>query len=130
LNLRGLAASGFRDRRHTGLGDLGKIRSVPQERRCNKCSDAGAATLFLEATVPHDLMLITVELFSARRIETIEMPPNSTGLGLLKALKLAPDAHLVVRRDVPLPLDEPLADGETLTVLSVVSGGLAVLPNY
>ncbi len=75
-------------------------------------------------------MIVTVDLFSARRVETVEVPLNSTGLGLLRALKLAPDAHLVVRGDRPLPLDEPLEDGERLTVLSVVSGGLPALPNY
>lgn len=68
-------------------------------------------------------MIVKVELFSARRVETVELPTNSTGLALLKAMALAPDAHLVVRGDAPLPLDEPLTDGETLTVLSVVSGG-------
>lgn len=75
-------------------------------------------------------MIVTVELFSARRVETLEIPANSTGLGLLKALSLAPDAHLLVRGDTPLPLDGVLLDGETLTILSVVSGGLAALPNY
>ena len=41
------------------------------------------------------------------------------------ALDLAPDAHLLVRGDVPIPIDEPLEDGETIRVIAVVSGGLA-----
>jgi len=31
---------------------------------------------------------------------------------------------VLVRRDVPIPADEPLADGEQIRVVAVVSGGL------
>ncbi len=68
-------------------------------------------------------MRITAELVQARRTEAIELPDRATGFDLLHSLKLAPDAHLVVRGDLPIPLDEPLADEERVRVISVVSGG-------
>jgi sulfur carrier protein ThiS len=46
-------------------------------------------------------------------------------MDLLRSLGLAPDAHLVVRGDTPIPLDEPLADGERLRILTAVSGGVS-----
>ena len=75
-------------------------------------------------------MRVTVDLFSLREERTVELPDRATGLDLFQALSLAPDAHLLVRRDAPLPLDNPLEDGEALTILSVVSGGGGSEPNY
>jgi sulfur carrier protein ThiS len=45
-------------------------------------------------------------------------------MDLLTALDLAPDAHLIVRGDVPIPHDEPLAEGDVISIIGVVSGGL------
>ena len=69
-------------------------------------------------------MRVTAEIHPARREEVVELGPSSTGLDLLRALHLAPDAHVLVRRDMPIPADEPLADGEQIRVVAVVSGGL------
>ncbi len=68
-------------------------------------------------------MRVTVELVQARKEQTVELPSASTGLDLLRRLGLAPDAHLLVRGDSPIALDEPLADAERLRILAVVSGG-------
>jgi sulfur carrier protein ThiS len=68
-------------------------------------------------------MRIQVEILPARESKEVELPPDATGLDLVKALDLAPDAHILVRGDVPIPLDEPLADGEALRLIGVVSGG-------
>jgi sulfur carrier protein ThiS len=54
---------------------------------------------------------------------SLELPPNAKGLDLLSALKLAPDGHILVRGDVPLPEDELLLAGERIRVIAVVSGG-------
>jgi sulfur carrier protein ThiS len=66
---------------------------------------------------------ITAELVQMRRTQHVELPEGSTGFDLLRELALAPDAHLVVRGERPLPLDEALIDEERIRVLSVVSGG-------
>lgn len=55
----------------------------------------------------------------------MELGPSPTGLDLLRALGLAPDAHILVRRDVPIAADEPLVDGERIRVVGIVSGGVA-----
>jgi len=69
-------------------------------------------------------MRVTAEIHPARREEEVDLSPRSTGLDLLRALRLAPDAHVLVRQNVPIPADEPLAEGERIRVVAVVSGGL------
>ncbi len=41
----------------------------------------------------------------------------------LRAMGLLPDGWIAVRRDVPIPSDEPLRDGDEVKLVSVVSGG-------
>ncbi len=69
------------------------------------------------------MLRVTVETMPARRTQLVELPDGSNGFDLLDSLHFAPDAHLLVRDETPLPLDEPLADGETVRVIPVVSGG-------
>ena len=68
-------------------------------------------------------MHVLVELLPRIQNRTVELPSGSTGLDLVKALGLAPDAHILARGDVPFPIDEPVRDGETVRVIQVVSGG-------
>ncbi len=68
-------------------------------------------------------MRVTADLLQARRTEAVELPDLANGFDLLRSLKLAPEAHLLVRGDSPIPLDEPLRDQEKLQIISVVSGG-------
>lgn len=70
-------------------------------------------------------MRIRVVHLPGRREEVVEIPEAATGQDLLRAIRLPPDVHILARAETPIPLDEPLADGETIRVLSVVSGGLA-----
>ena len=68
-------------------------------------------------------MRITVELFPAKQSKVLEIPDRATGLDLARALGLAPDAHILVRGESPIPIDAPLHDRERIRVISVVSGG-------
>ena len=68
-------------------------------------------------------MRITAEVHPGRREETIDLGPTATGLDLLRALRLAPDAHILVRSGIPVPVDAPLTEGERIRVVGVVSGG-------
>lgn len=68
-------------------------------------------------------MQVQVELIQARRTETLDLPSEATALDLLRQLHLAPDAHLVIRGDAPIPIDTRLVDGEELRILSAISGG-------
>lgn len=53
----------------------------------------------------------------------MELPSPARGLDLLIALELAPDAHILVRGDTPIPEDAELLEGERIRVIAVVSGG-------
>ncbi len=68
-------------------------------------------------------MQVTADLVQARKTEVVELMSPAAGADLLKKLGLAPDAHLLLRGDTPIPIDEPLRDGERLRILAVVSGG-------
>ena len=68
-------------------------------------------------------MRVLVELLPQRRSRSVDLPAAASGLDLVKALGLAPDAHILARGDTPIPIDEPLRDGETVRVMRVVSGG-------
>ena len=70
-------------------------------------------------------MRIVAQLVPRREQRSLDIREAATGVDLLRALGLAPDAHLLVRGDVPISIDEPLEDGETIRVIAVVSGGLA-----
>ncbi|MGQ0534958.1 MAG: MoaD/ThiS family protein [Methanobacteriota archaeon] len=56
---------------------------------------------------------------------TVELPDGSTAEGLLEKLGIHPGTVLVVRGRAPIAREETLADGETVTVLYVISGGSA-----
>ena len=68
-------------------------------------------------------MRVIAELFPARETRAVELPEDASGYDLMRQLGLAPDVHLLVRADVPIPIDEKLRDGERVRVISVVSGG-------
>ena len=68
-------------------------------------------------------MQVTAELVQLRKADTVDLPDCATGFHLLRRLDLAPDAHLLVRGETPIPLDEPLREGERVRVVAVVSGG-------
>lgn len=68
-------------------------------------------------------MRVLAERVPRRSEETVELTAGATGLDLLRTLGLAPDAHLLVSEEVPIPLDAPLTDGQRVRVIGVVSGG-------
>lgn len=53
----------------------------------------------------------------------MDLADGSTPEDVLKALSLHPDAHLIVRGNSPIPLDEALKDGDSIRVIKVASGG-------
>ncbi len=69
-------------------------------------------------------MKITVKTFPKRDVDkTIDLPDESTALDLFKALNMRPDNWIVARDDKVIPDDSPLKEGDSISLLSVVSGG-------
>jgi len=69
-------------------------------------------------------MKITVRSMPRSEVDTsLDMPKGSIVLDLLKALNLRPDNWIASRDGKAIPDDSPLADGDSIKLLSVVSGG-------
>ena len=68
-------------------------------------------------------MIVTTILFPEKNEKKIELQENSTALDMLKNLDLNPDVLLVIRNEVPIPVDEKLKDKDVLNIIRVVSGG-------
>jgi sulfur carrier protein ThiS len=68
-------------------------------------------------------MRIIAEILPGRREESVDLNPEATGMDLLRSLRLAPDAHILVRHDAPIAADELLREGDRIRVVGVVSGG-------
>ena len=67
---------------------------------------------------------IKVKSFPRGEVDkSIEFPDKSTALDLFKALNMRPDNWIVARDDKVIPDDAPLNDGDSIRLLSVVSGG-------
>ncbi|KQM11333.1 hypothetical protein AOA80_09295 [Methanomassiliicoccales archaeon RumEn M1] len=47
----------------------------------------------------------------------------STAMVALERLCLRPDSYLILRDGVPIPIDEPLGDGDVIKAVRVASGG-------
>ena len=55
--------------------------------------------------------------------EQRELPEGSSAADLVRSLGLPTVACLVLRAGAPIPIDEPLSDGDELEVVYVASGG-------
>ena len=59
-----------------------------------------------------------------KRAERVELARSSATVeDVLRAKGMRPDAVVVVRGKTPIPITDPVADGEELELLEVVSGG-------
>ena len=69
-------------------------------------------------------MKVKVRLLPTRKTtKTLELGDQATVEDAIRALGLYPDAWIATRGEAPVPLDEPLRDGDFLKLISVVSGG-------
>jgi sulfur carrier protein ThiS len=69
----------------------------------------------------HGPMRVRVQM--AKGDDVIELSDSSTPAAVLDLLRLLPDAHIVLRGRVPIPIDEPLVDGDSIKIIKVASGG-------
>ena len=68
-------------------------------------------------------MRVTVSTLPRGGQEKKELPEGSTAQDMVRSMGLPTVACLVLRSGGPIPIDEPLADGDDLEVVYVASGG-------
>jgi|YelNatPaOPRAMG01_1025707.scaffolds.fasta_scaffold09346_8 sulfur carrier protein ThiS len=69
-------------------------------------------------------MRIKVRSFPDGRIDKeMTLEEDAVVFDLLKRLDLRPDSWIVIRNGKAIPEDTPLKDGDSLRLLSVISGG-------
>jgi sulfur carrier protein ThiS len=68
-------------------------------------------------------MLVTVSTLPRGERENRELPEGARAQDLVRSLELPTAACLVLRAGRPIPIDEPLAEGDDLEVVYVASGG-------
>ncbi|OPY34677.1 MAG: hypothetical protein A4E32_00151 [Methanomassiliicoccales archaeon PtaU1.Bin124] len=66
---------------------------------------------------------ISVHVTYYRSISDVQLEEGATVERLLAEMNLFPDAHIVLRGKVPVPLSEPIHDKEEVRIIRVASGG-------
>ena len=70
-----------------------------------------------------DSMKISVILLPNNSLKEVELRSGSKIFDLLKKIHLKPDAIIVLKNNMPIPVDDTLTEGQKLTILQVASGG-------
>ena len=68
-------------------------------------------------------MRITAEILPRADKTVLELPETASAQDALKALDLRPDAYIVIRGELPIPVDTPLSPNDHLRLITVISGG-------
>ena len=68
-------------------------------------------------------LIIRVNISRSDKIKEIKIIKNSTILDLLNKLDLKPDTVIVMKDNMPIPIDEKLTDDQDLSIIIVSSGG-------
>ena len=68
-------------------------------------------------------MIIRVNISRSDDTKEINVEKDSTIQNLLDKLNLKPDTVIVLRNNIPLPIDEVLEEDQELSIIQVSSGG-------
>ncbi|MCK5636190.1 MAG: MoaD/ThiS family protein [Thermoplasmatales archaeon] len=68
-------------------------------------------------------MKIKVKLSRTNETREINIEKETTVGDLLKKINLKPDTLIVMNKDMPIPIDNVLKEGQELTIIQVSSGG-------
>jgi sulfur carrier protein ThiS len=66
---------------------------------------------------------ISVKLSREKEVKEVNLEEGSLVLDLLKKLKLKPDTIIVLKNNLPIPVDDQLKDKQILSIIMVSSGG-------
>ena len=71
--------------------------------------------------MPVGVIEVSVATIDAQRI--IKVPAGSIAEDVIRALGLNVSAQIVLRGKTPIPVDEPVVDGDQLRIIETFSGG-------
>ena len=67
--------------------------------------------------------VVMITVIYNRKSRDIDYTDEMTGYSLAEQISEKPDSILLLRDNVPVPIDEKLIDGSAYTIISVASGG-------
>lgn len=67
--------------------------------------------------------IVKVQVIRGKKEEAVELAEGATAEALCSTLGLLIDAHIVLRNNVPIPMDEVMKEGELIKIIRVASGG-------
>ena len=70
-----------------------------------------------------DWMKIRIKILPDNSTKVVDIEQGSTINDILKKIQLKPDAIIVLRGDIPIPVDDVLTDEQELSIIQVASGG-------
>ena len=68
-------------------------------------------------------MKITVKISRSNELQRIDLKSGSKVQDVLTELNMKPDTLIVMKENIPIPIDNVLKGGEELTIIQVSSGG-------
>ena len=68
-------------------------------------------------------MKITVKILPENSTKEIDLKSGSKVYDLLKKIQLRPDALIVLKGNMPIPVDDILGEEQELSIVQVASGG-------
>ena len=66
---------------------------------------------------------IEVHVITGEGERAVKLPTGSIVEDVVKALGFNVSAQIVLRGKIPIPVDEPVVDGDTLRIIEAFSGG-------
>ena len=68
-------------------------------------------------------MKIKIKISPGNTVKNIELKTGSTVYDLLKKIQLKPDTVIVIKDDIPIPIDDIINQNNELRIIKVASGG-------
>lgn len=68
-------------------------------------------------------MKIKVKFIPRNTWQEVDIQQGETVSDLLRSIQLRPDAFIVLRNNIPIPIDEVIKSNQDLCLLQVASGG-------
>ena len=68
-------------------------------------------------------MKIKIKISPENTVKNIELKTGSTVYDILKKIQLKPDTVIVIKDNIPIPIDDIINQNNELRIIKVASGG-------